>query len=224
MAKRTGLRDNAIATLERNHTLTQNDIGPDACLKSKGTTLETESWEIQDVGHLCILQMKALFGLMRMETVVIAPTGVDAPLFNQDWVMAFGTETQIVELYNTQLQPWPEQSQEAFESVREKYADLPDAQSKDAHWYDKILYPCSLHKRGRKLTEPLSRATQEYLETYAGQLASLPPCDTHEKAAKVRAFAERLFDEGGPAVDYITKFFGAQTARRLIVQHMYGVK
>jgi hypothetical protein len=223
MAKRTGLRDNVLAALKRDHTLTQNDIGSDARLSSKGTTLETESWEIHGIGHLCIMQMKALLGLMRMETIVIAPTGVDAPLFNQDWVLAFGNETQIVELYDTQLSPWPDECQAAFESVTERYKDLPDVPSKEPHWYDDILYPCSFHKKGKGLSEPLLRAAQDSLEEYTEGLAALPPCDTAEKTAKVRAFAERLFAEGGPAVDYVTKHFGEQTARRLVLQHMYGV-
>jgi hypothetical protein len=161
---------------------------------------------------------------MRMETVVIAPTGVDLPLFNLDWVKAFGAETQIAELYDTQLLPWPDECQEAFEFARARHADLPDAPAGDPHWYDDILYPCSFHKKGRGQAERMSRAAQDYLTIYAELLAAAPNCDSTEKEAKVRAFAERLFAEGGPAVNQVTKLFGEQTARRLILQHMYGVR
>ena len=224
MTKRAGLHDNAIAALGRVYELRQEDLGSDARLSSKGVTLDTESWEIEGVGHLCVMQMKAFLGLMRMETLIIAPTNVDAPLFNEDWVGAFGNESQIVELYDTQLAPWPDECQEAFELVRGHYEDLPDAPSKDAHWYDDILYPCSLHKKGKGLGESLSRAAQDYLQVYTQLLEALPPCDSLQKTAKVQAFAERLFAEGGPAVDFVTKHFGEQTARRLILQHMYGVR
>ena len=44
-----------------------------------------------------------------------------------------------------------------------------------------------------------------------------------ENAEKVKAFAERLFTEGGPAVDQVTKLFGEETAKRLILRWMYGV-
>ena len=91
MAKQTALRDSVLAALERTSTLKQEDLGADAHLSAKGMTFETESWEIQEIGHLCIMQMSAPLGLMRMETAIIAPTDVDVPLFNLDWVKAFGT-------------------------------------------------------------------------------------------------------------------------------------
>ena len=223
MVKRTVLRDSMLAALESNHELRQEDLGQDARLSAKGMTFETEGWEIVGIGHLCVMRMNAFLGLMRMETAVIAPTGVDAPLFNLDWVRAFGTETQIAELYDTQLLPWPDECHEAFEFARTQYADLPDVPAKDPRWYDDILYPCSFHKKGRGLTERMSCAAQDYLDIYTELLAAARPCDQAQKAEKVRAFAERLFAEGGPAVDQVTKLFGEQTARRLILQHMYGV-
>ncbi len=224
MAQRTGLRDDVIAVLERNHELSRLDLGADAHLQKKGMAFETEAWEVQGIGHLCAMQMNAFLGLMRMETVVIAPTAVDAPLFNMDWVKALGTETQIAEMYDTQIEPWPEECQAALAHVCDTDEQLPDAAGGDARWYDEILYPCTFHKKGRGLTVPLSQAAHDYLEVYAELLAVLPPCDEQEKAGKVRAFAERLFAEGGPAVDQVTKLFGDQTARRLILQHMYGVR
>ena len=224
MANRIGLRNRVIAALERNFTLEKENLGADARLSAKGMTFETESWKIPGVGHLCVMRMKAFLGLMRMETVVIAPTEVDVALFNLDWVKAFGAETQIAELYDTQLVPWPDECHEAFEFVRTQYADLPDAPAGDPRWYDDILYPCSLHKKGRGLTERMSSAAQDYLTVYTELLASAPTCASAEKAAKVQAFAERLFAEGGPAVDQVTKLFGEQTAKRLILQHMYGAR
>lgn len=224
MAKRMTLRDSVLAALGRTYALQQEDLGADAHLSAKGMSFETEGWKIPGVGHLCIMQMNAFFGLMRMETAVIAPTDVDAPLFNLDWVKAFGAETQIAELYDTQLLPWPDECHEAFEFARAQYADLPDAPAGDPRWYDDVLYPCSFHKKGRGLTERMSSAAQDYLTIYAELLAAAPTCDSTEKAAKVRTFAEKLFEEGGPAVDQVTKLFGEQTAERLILQHMYGVQ
>ncbi len=223
MAKRMALRDGVLAALGRTHALMQEDLGADACLSAKGMTFETESWEIAGVGHLCVMRMSALLGLMRMETAVIAPTGIDAPLFNLDWVKVLGTETQIAELYDTQLVPWPDECLDAFEFARAQYADVPDASTGGARWYDDILYPCSFHKKGKGLTERMSRVAQDYLTVYTELLASALPCDPARKSAKVRAFAERLFEEGGPAVDQVTKLFGERTARRIILQHMYGI-
>ena len=224
MSNRMPLRESVLKALGRNHVVKQNDLGSDARLSKRGMTFTTESWEILGVGHLCVMQMSAFFGLMRMETVVVSPTDVDFPLFNMDWVKAFGTETQIAELYDTQLLPLPNECCEAFECASAQYEDLPDAPAGEPHWYDDILYPCSFRKKGRGLTERMSCIAQDYLTVYTQLLAAAQACDSTEKAAKVRAFAERLFDDGGLAVDQVTKLFGKQTAKRLILQHMYGVR
>ena len=62
--------------------------------------------------------MNAFLGLMKMETAVLSMTGKDVPLLNLDWVRAFGKETQIVELYDTQLEPYPEALLAEFDALR----------------------------------------------------------------------------------------------------------
>ena len=45
--------------LSRTCSLKQLDLGADARLTKKGFTFETESYEVAELGHLCIIQMKA---------------------------------------------------------------------------------------------------------------------------------------------------------------------
>lgn len=224
MSNAQGLGDMVRTLLEKQYTLKKEDLGADARLSKKGMIFETEAYEIPDLGHFCILRMNAFLGLMKMETAVLAADAKDLPLLNLDWVRAFGKETQIVELYDTQLEPYPETLLAEFDALRRRDDDLPAQEAKGAHWYDAILYPCSYHKAGKKLTERLATAARDYTETFLRQLAEAPSCDAEAKRAKNRAFAERLFAEGGPAVDQVTKLFGPETARRLILRYMYGVK
>ena len=207
--------------LGEHFPLEKKDIGADAHLAKNGMVFETEVYAVGYVGQLCILRMKAMLGLMRMETVVITPANRDLPLINLDWVKALGKETQIAELYDTQLAPYPEEALAAFEAVRQQGADLEEVPS-TPHWYDAVLYPCSFHKAGKGLSERFSSMAEAYLRVYAGQLALAVSCDSAKKAEKNRAFAQRLFDEGGPAVDQVTKLFGRETAERLILKYMYG--
>ena len=223
MSSTQGLGDMVRTRLEKQYALKKEDLGADARLSAKGMVFETESYEIPDLGHFCILRMNAFLGLMKMETAVLAVTGKDVPLLNLDWVRAFGKETQIVELYDTQLTPYPDEALEEFDALRRRDDDLP-GMSSGGRWYDAILYPCSYHKAGKKLTERLSAAARDYTAVFLRQLAEAPACDAQAKQAKNRAFAERLFAEGGPAVDQVTKLFGAETAKRLILRYMYGVK
>jgi hypothetical protein len=100
--------------LSQHYTLHWIDIGDDARLSKSGFVFDISVYEIEDIGHLCMMNMKAMFGLMRMETVILSVTQKDVPLLNIDWVKVPGKQTLIGELYNTQLEPWPNESQAAF--------------------------------------------------------------------------------------------------------------
>ncbi len=210
--------------LKKNWTLRREELGADARLSGKGMTFTTEAYTVEGVGHLCIMNMKAMLGLMKMETVVLSTLDRDMPLFNLDWVGVFGKQTQIAELYDTQLQPFPAEKLAVFQALKDRDGDLPEPPAAGEHWYDAILYPCSYHKAGRKLSERFNAAAEGYLRAFAAMIPEAPECDGAEKGAKVRAFAETLVEKSGPAVDTVTKLFGAETARRLILGHMYGVR
>ena len=210
--------------LREKYTLRQEDIGADARLSKKGMVFETESYAVEGLGHLCVLRMKAMLGLMKMETVVLACEEKDLPLFNLDYVNAMGKETQIAELYDVQLAPWPEEAQAAFTALKARDADLPDPPAQGAHWYDAILYPCSYHKAGKKIGARLDAAAAGYMDAFFAQLESAPDCAGGAKREKIRAYAEELFRQGGPAVDTMAKLFGREVTGRIILRCMYGVR
>ena len=171
MRRHLDLGQYSTTALGRYFELVAKDLGQDARRSKRGMTFETRSWEIKDIGHLCVMRMNAFLGLMKMETIVIAPTHADLPLFNVDWVKAFGTETLIAELYDTQLQPWPEEEQKKFEEIKAAYADIEEYSSGE-HWYDSVLYPSSFHKKGKGFTERFNKAAREYIDMFAAELAA----------------------------------------------------
>ena len=223
MSKHTDLGKTVLDILGQAYRLEPEDLGQDARLQKSGMRFETESYRIPEIGHLCILRMNAFLGLMKMETASLAVTGRDLPLFNLDWVSAAGKETQIAELYDTQLEPLSPESLRVFQALKDRDGDLPE-QVSEPHWYDAILYPCSYHKAGRGLGEHFQKAAEGYVRAFLALLKEAPACDSAAKGAKVRAFAETLLEKGGPAVNTMTKLFGAETSRRLILGAMYGVK
>ena len=223
MSKHFDLGEMIRSALERDYSLEREDIGADAFLKKNGMAFETESYAVKDLGHLCVMRMKAFLGLMKMETVVLAVTERDLPLLNLDWVSAAGKETQIAELYDTQLQPLSSEALAGFQALKDRDGDLTDMSS-TGHWYDAILYPCSYHKAGRGLSVRFNAAAEAYVRAFLSLAREARFCDSAEKSAKIRAFAETLLEKGGPAVDTVSRLFGAETARRLILGHMYGVR
>ena len=229
MSKHIDLGQYTTAALGQYFELIPGNIGADAHLSKRGLTFDTTSCEIKGVGHLCVMRMNAFMGLMKMETIVIAPTKVDMPLFNVDWVSAFGTETLIAELYDTQLEPWPEEAQKKFEEIQEEYLDVEDNESGE-HWYDSVLYPVSIHKKGKGLTDRFNDAAKDYIDLFAAELAELSEpaaagkCPADLKRARVGDFARTLVENDGPAVNMMAKLFGEETMRRIVLKHMYGVE
>ena len=223
MSKHTDLGQYTTAALGQYYELIPRNLGADAHLSKRGMTFDTKSCEIRDIGHLCVMRMNAFMGLMKMETIVIAPAGVDMPLFNVDWVSAFGTETLIAELYDTQLEPWPEEAQKKFEEIQEEYLDVEDYESGE-HWYDSILDPVSIHKKGKGLTERFNDAAKDYIDLFAAELAAAGKCPADLKRARVSDFARTLVENDGPAVNMMAKLFGEETMRRIVLKHMSGIE
>ena len=213
----------ARSVLAQDWTLEAKDLGADAHLAKKGMAFDTEAWTIPGLGHLCVMRMKAFLGLMKMETVVLSVTERDLPLLNLDWVSAAGKETQIAELYDTQLQPLSAEQLEVYQALKDRDGDLPQREKKP-HWYDAILYPCSYDHAGKGLSERFNAAARGYIKEFLALADQAPACDAAEKGKKIRAFAETLVKEGGPAVDTMTKLFGAEAAGRVILRHMYGTE
>lgn len=223
MSRHIDLGQYTVNSLRRYFELVPVELREDARLSKRGMTFETRSWEIRGVGHLCVLSMNAFLGLMKMETVVIAPFEADLPLYNADWVNAFGTETQIAELYDTQLEPWPEASREKFQALSRAFADLADAPAGE-HWYDSVLYPCSVHKKGKGLTDRFNTLAKDYTDLFAEELAAAEKCPADRKKALVGDFAHMLVENDGPAVSMMAKLFGKETMQRIVLRHMYGVE
>lgn len=223
MSKHSDLGELIRSRLEQSWSLRKEDLGADARLKKSGMVFETESYAVEDLGHLCVLRMRAFLGLMKMETVVLAVTRRDVPLLNLDWVDAAGKQTLIAELYDTQLQPCSEEALAAYQALKDRDADLPEPPS-SPHWYDALLYPCSYHKAGRGLGARLDATAEGYVKEFVARLQDAPVCDSGEKRAKIRSFAETLLEKGGPAVNTVSRLFGPEVARRLILKYMYGAE
>ena len=146
--RKESLQKNVLTTLHRYFLTVRQDIGEDRELSARGTMLRTKIYEIPGLGHLCILRMRAMIGLMKMETAVLVPFEKDLPLMNLDWVRVLGKETQIIELYDVQLEEYPADYLETFQVIRDRDLDIADPKPGKPHWYDEILYPCSYHDVG----------------------------------------------------------------------------
>ncbi|MBR0138553.1 MAG: hypothetical protein IJM15_09090 [Erysipelotrichaceae bacterium] len=206
--------------IEKRYTLKPREMGDLKTIKKSVYHFECESYEIEGIGNLFFIDLKAMLGLMKMETAVITPVYRDLSFCNLDTVSAAGNNTAMFEMYKTSLR---DEDLSGFEAIREKYAHLPDYKS-EPRWYDEMKLSSCIAKKGRKMAEKQQMMLEECLEQYLKELEKAPQCDPQEKIAANRKYADRLVSEGGVAVDSLTKIIGAEKCSELIKNYMYATK
>lgn len=197
--------------------LTQQSIGDFADMKGKVSRFKTKVYDAEGAGRLCVMEMKAAAGLVRMETGVFSPTELDGPIFSFDYIKAARNETLILELYDTTLSH-PDFA--GLVEIAERYADLPNHDPGE-HWYDSLRLPVSEYKQGRKIGKELASMMADYTGTYFSILAECPACDPEEKKACNAAFADGLLVNGGPAVNTFREMMGDERTEAFIREYMF---
>lgn len=208
--------------LGKRFRVEKKDIGNDGKLDAKGMHFLISRYAVKGVGNLCLIEMKAMFGLMKMQTVVLSVAERDVPLLNFDTVKVLKNGTYIAELYDTILGEKDEELVKTCEAIKEADSDLP-AYVSGEHWYDSLLYPCSYAKKLKGNGERAEESMKRYFDAFMKAIDDAAICDPAVKKEKIAAFANGLIENGGPAVDQVKKLFGEDLAKRLVLGHMYGV-
>ena len=118
--------------------------------KAKGMTFKCETYSAEGLGHVSVMRAKGFLGLMKMDTLVIAPENKDLPLLSYDRINAMGNDTLIIELYDTMGDKKANLS--TLAGVKSRFTHLPDrfAEGEEPkHWYDDIRLPETTSKKGK---------------------------------------------------------------------------
>ena len=140
-----------LTLLKRNHALVIKSVGEFKTFKAKGMTFVCEAFNAEGLGHVSVMRAKGFFGLMKMDTLVIAPENKDLPLLSYDRIYAMGNDTLIIELYDTMGENKAELS--SVRAIKKKYSTLPErfAEGEEPkHWYDDIRLSETTSKKGKK--------------------------------------------------------------------------
>ena len=193
------------------------DIGEFAVISGKGMRFRTRVYDAVGAGRLCLMEMQAFFGLMKMESAVFSPTELDGPLFSCDAVDAAGNATLLLELYDTTLS---HPGMEALAALKAEHADLP-AHDPGSHWYDSLRLPVSDFKKGKGLRDAFAAYARAYNEAYFSLLPGCGACDPAGKRRRNAAYAEGLLKNGGPAVDTFRKLLGEEKTALFLKKYMF---
>ena len=197
--------------------LREKDIGEFARIRGGGMDFAVKAYEAPGAGSLCLMQMRAAAGLMKMETAVFSPTGLDGPLFSMDSITAFGQDTLLLELYDTTLSH-PDFS--ALEEIRARYASLPSYDPGE-HWYDSLRLAPSDYKKGRRVGGAYDPYVRDYALRYFALLMRCPRCGEAEKKKQNAVFADGLLQNGGPAVQQFCKLLGRDKTEEFLRKVMF---
>ena len=66
------MNEQFLEMLKKEYDVTESNIGNDANLSKSGMKFNIRSFEVKGLGHLCLMSMKAMLGLMKMETAVLS--------------------------------------------------------------------------------------------------------------------------------------------------------
>lgn len=206
--------------LTKYFKLKKKDMGDLKTIKKGMFHFECENYEIEGVGNLFFINLKAMMGMMKMETAVITPIHKDVSFGNIDIVKAMGKETYIMEMYDTSLH---KEDLSSFDYLKDKYRDLKDYKT-EPRWYDELKLSSCIAKRDKKMSAKADALILEWLQRYIELLEKAETCDPQLKIAKTKQYSEKLISDGGMAVDSLSKMIGADKTATLIRKFMYATE
>jgi len=184
----------------------------------KKMQFEAVAYEAEGFGHVGIMSASGLFGLMAIETIILNPFYVDAPLLSLDRVHAFGREVLVAEMYDSLLgYSFPTDELETIAAL------CPNEPKDQGYWYDDLIIAPSLNLKGKRKDRTLYDSISDtFLLTYLAAAQQAPTCNPAEKKLKAAAYSEGLLKNGGPATDPVKAAMGEEWTCGLFREVLFG--
>lgn len=204
--------------LKEKYELIELSVGKMAKLKANGMTFDIKAYKAKGLGHVSVMRAKGFGGLMKMDTLIINPTEVDLPLYSYDRIFAMGNDTLIVELYDTVI---GEYSEDSLQAIKGQYMDLAERDPGE-HWYDSIKLSASISKKGKqKQSGRLDDLTMQHFIAYLSDEA-MSVSETKTKQEKASHYVNGLLEQGGPSTDVFKKALGEEKTAMLFGNILFG--
>lgn len=219
MLKTKPILGELISKIDKAHPMKKLEIGEYSEIKAPMMNFEISAFEAEGLGHVSVMSMSGMLGLMKMDTIIINPKSRDLPLLSYDRVYAMGKDTLIVELYETRKNP--AELAGIRKVVKTDALRLP-VNDLGEHWYDDIKLPESIslkanHKYGPKFDEVVGKYMDAYLTTPTEE-----DFDPEAKQEMAESYVEGLLKNGGPSTSVFLKLFGEEKTADLFRNVLFG--
>ena len=188
-------------------------------LKVYGMKFEIKAYDAIGLGRVSIMKAKGLFGLMKMDTLMITPTDKDLPLLSYDRINAMGNDTLIIELYDTLVNTC---DLSPLNEINLMYNHLSNHDLGE-HWYDSIKLKESVSKKGKKVNDEYNELTIKYIKAYLG-INTNNIEDKVIKNDKSKTYVDGLLTNGGPSTSIFVKKIGKEKTEELFKNILFGIK
>jgi hypothetical protein len=156
---------------------------------------------------------------MQMETLVINPFELDAPILSYDRIHAMGQETVIAEMYDSLL--GDSFCADGIVQALDESAAKLDKERED--WYAPLIVEPWLHLKGSiGDSERYDDVAADYVGTYLSAAQAAEPCDPDQKRSRAAVYSKGLLENGGPATDPVKAATGEEFTAALFRETLFG--
>ena len=182
-----------------------------------------EKYNAENFGNVSIMNGVGMFGLMKMDTIIINPFEKDMALFSYDIINIMNNETLFLEQYDTLLDESYREIINENMSILVNSFDKVENEPYISKWYDSLyLDKVSFKKKSKKIKNYFDSIALEYLMKYLDLSKEAKDCDETLKKEKARQYTEGLLLNGGPSTDVFRKKKGQEFTEKFFREVLFG--
>lgn len=208
--------------IKKEYACEQVDVGDFETVKVEGAKIHIEAYNVTGLGRVSLVEVHGFLNLWKMQSMIINPLEVDAPIYYYHRHNRKGNDVYKAEVLNTLLN---DRVLEEFVPVLEKYADVPDAEDKE-NWYDELKMDSCVLKRVKKAeiakNDEVARA---HFEAFMMVVAHAPACGKTRKKDHMKEFTDGLVELAGIAILQLFRaYYDKAVAKSLCLDILFGVR
>lgn len=205
--------------IKNKYTLNKIDCQEFAHLKVKGMKFKIEAFNVENFGHLSIMNASGFFGLMNMQTLILIPKQIDMPIYSYDRIKVFSKDILLCEIYDTCVE---KNDLSVLSQVIDKYEYITN-KDVGTHWYDSIKFKESFAKQTtKKQSKELDDFILEHFKSFLN-IEFNKVHDLDKKKNLIKDYVNKLLEHGGPSTDQFIKKYGKEMTSRLYKEVLFNV-
>ena len=211
--------EDKLKQLDHLYPLKEIDTKEFSNFRLNGMNFEVKAYDCFAMGRVSLMKSRSAAGIMEVNSMIINPFEIDAPLFSYDLMKVMGNYSLLLEQFNTLVDA--QRKEKAFIDLSKKYSYLNDYPSKTC-WYDDIRLSSICKKGKKKDLNSFDQLFDEYFSLYLDLCADALICDEEEKREKANYYRDGLIENGGPATDLFVKKWGKEKTEEFFKEILFG--